>query len=327
MYNFVIFGGEFDFVDIAYKDIANKSNVKYKPAYWDEENNRLLEFAYRTITLFSKRLGKGVPFKKFWNRYYYKDKFDNHNKLCFIYHGTNKMALVYGGFLDYAKRKYPSSKHVIIFWDVQAFRKINLNDIRNKMDLIIVFDKKEAETNNITYYPLFYSGIMEKKDINQNEKYDVFFCGGAKQRENELFDIYKKLHDNGIKCMFLVFGVNESEQRHLDGYIATSARNNLAHTEYLNYVMNSRCLLELKNPDIDGYTLRIYEALVYDKKVLTNNPNLSMEEYYEEKYMFYFSSVDDIDINFIKNRDNVNYKRKDLVSPERILDFIQKKLG
>ena len=41
--------------------------------------------------------------------------------------------------------------------------------------------------------------------------------------------------------------------------------------------------------------------------------------FYDERYMYIFDDVDDIDMNFLLNRDSVLYEKNDYFSPINIL--------
>lgn len=73
-----------------------------------------------------------------------------------------------------------------------------------------------------------------------------------------------------------------------------------------------------------GSSLRAAEAIAYKKKLLTNNTFIKEKEYFNDKQFSYFSTLDDIDVEFIKEAlGKSQYVNPMIVSPERFLDFLK----
>lgn len=90
------------------------------------------------------------------------------------------------------------------------------------------------------------------------------------------------------------------------------------YEEVIQSVVNTNCILEVMQDNQEGATLRYLEAVVYNKKLLTNNKSITTFPFYNPQYMKIFETVDDIDINWIKNQDVVDYGYKDEFSPKRL---------
>ena len=91
-----------------------------------------------------------------------------HSDILFVYHGMGTRYLIKSGFVDFARKKNPKSYHVYIMWDVFDFEKLeDLNEIRAKVDEIVIPDSIVAKKYGITFYPLFYS---KKKNIEIGNK-------------------------------------------------------------------------------------------------------------------------------------------------------------
>ena len=85
------------------------------------------------------------------------------------------------------------------------------------------------------------------------------------------------------------------------------------------YSYNTECVVEIVREGQTVFTLRTCEAVAFNKKLLTNNKNLKNMPFYDERYMYIFDDVDDIDMNFLLNRDSVLYEKNDYFSPINIL--------
>ena len=73
-------------------------------------------------------------------------------------------------------------------------------------------------------------------------------------------------------------------------------------------------------------TLRPYEAVVYNKKLLTNNKTILSFKYYNPRYMHYFEKIEDIDWNWVARKEKVNYEYEGDFSPIYLLQDISENL-
>ena len=72
--------------------------------------------------------------------------------------------------------------------------------------------------------------------------------------------------------------------------------------------MKANVLLEIVIPGVGaGATLRYYEAVMYGKKLLTNNPTVKELSFYDERFIRYFEKPEDIDLEWVKAREKVDY--------------------
>ena len=97
-----------------------------------------------------------------------------------------------------------------------------------------------------------------------------------------------------------------------------------SYEEVLGGVLRSKVILEILQEGQSGPSLRYYEAVCYNKKLLSNNPNIVHFPYYDSRYMRYFSSPEDIDIAWITEDCDVDYHYKGDFSPVNMLDLIKK---
>ena len=91
--------------------------------------------------------------------------------------------------------------------------------------------------------------------------------------------------------------------------------------------LSAKCILEIVQKGQVALTLRPYEAVAYNKKLLTNNKTILNFKYYNPKYMRYFEKVEDIDWNWVKCDDGVDYNYQGDFSPRYLLADIEKNLS
>ena len=75
----------------------------------------------------------------------------------------------------------------------------------------------------------------------------------------------------------------------------------------------------------DGFTPRVWESIIYDKHLLTNNGSLSHSEYYNSDYMH---DVNDSEIvQALKRQVAYDTNQKNKLSPIHLLEFVDKLLS
>ena len=322
MYNFVFFSTPSDFYDIAYKDIKHLQNVRYIRNIL-EPKNVFLKFCFKFHFYFQYKKKIYNPLKSIWNKYLFNDDFNDGNPICFIFN-ERMLYLDNYCFVDYLKEAYPNAKFVCYLQDlINTINNVNIEVIVNKFDLSISYDKGDANKYGLFYYPTPYS-FHQSKMSNDIKQSDVFFVGRAKNRLNEILAIYVKLKEKGLSCDFNIIGVEPKDQL----YAGDIHYNTLmTYEENLQHVMKTKCLLEIMQQGASGYTFRTWEAIMYDKLLLTDNIYIEQAPFYQSQYIKIYNDSSDLDVSFISDFvKKIDYEYKDMLSPKFLLDYIETKI-
>ena len=319
MYNFTIFSTTSDYYDAAYHDITNLSNVDYIRNIF-ETNSIFLKICFKINYYFQGKIFPSNPLKSILNRFLFKSKFDNDHPICFVF--TERVLFLYNyGFIDFLRTSHPNAKFVCYLQDIgETVENVHLESIFNEFDLSISYDKREAEKYNILYYPTPYSfyPFKEKKKLQQS---DVFFVGRAKNRLNDIIKSYEKLTQMGLSCDFHITDVDPKNQKYSE---VINYNTRLTYKENLEHVKNTKCILEVMQKGATGYSLRTWEAIFYDKLLLTNNKTINQAPFYNNKYIFIYESSKDFDERFhVNSKMRINYYYKEKLNPKYFLDFIE----
>lgn len=321
-YNFVFLYAHSDFTkSMLGEELYHHPQVRvHRYAF---ESGKLLETLYHYHTAYSINEKINLPFKSIWFKRMLNQSFDNDLPICFIYLGGN-MVRYDCGFVEYVKKVDPRNKVVMIHWDLISKKiKYDYNLIRNRVDLAITYDEAEARKYNIEYFEEnVYSKIIPQGN-DEDIQWDVYFLGAAKDRLDKIMAVYHKLNDAGLKCKFLLSNVATEDQVVCDGIEYISG---ISYEENLEYVNKSKCILELIQGGSTNATRRAYEAIAYQRRLLTDCPSCKSEDYNSDQFQF-FDNVEDIDIDFFKMDFNSSYylPKVDL-DPMKRLYFIQEKL-
>ena len=239
------------------------------------------------------------------------------------------------GFIKWVKKQFPSIQMILLFYNkVSTLYGLN-GDItmeelpeRNIMlpfDKIFTYDSMEAKKFGFKNFVIF-SNISESiaMEDKQNESI-VFYCGSVGKawkldRYHEVDKVYKYLQSNNIKCDFrLVF--DSSVPLPECEYAFTTK---ISYQEMIRRSIQSNVILEIVSERKSGITSRFYEALMYNKKFLTNNKTILKNHYYNEKFMKVFSDPSDIDLDWVKAKVNVDYKYQNEYTPKGFYELMEK---
>ena len=263
-----------------------------------------------------------LPLKGIWFPFYFKDDFKERKPYCFIVYGY----YVRPAYLRYLKKKYPDCKIVKIHRDlIGLWRKRNPDysddDVKSLFDLTLTYDQSEAEKYGIPYF----SEIESKISVDRNDltiSSDLFFAGNVKDRLPVLLQVYHQAVQKGLKCDFYLTGVRSESQVPLEG--VTYAKKNMSYRDMLKRTISSKCILEINQGGAVGYTSRFLEAVMYGKKLLTNNMTIRGTKFFRSDYIQCFENVNSIDFDFInKDVGTIDYGYKNEFSPIHLIEQIE----
>lgn len=267
-----------------------------------------------------------LPFKDIWYPFYFRNPFPNHEPLCFILSGTTWYPVNY---IRYLKRKYPKARIVKIHRDLihlwHTWSPEYTEDICEELfDLRLSFDEEEAKK----YGAIFFNEFESKIDVPLARDYplsDVFFAGKAKDRLPRIMEAYKIFTGVGLKCAYYLTGVPEAERRSLPG--VTYADKFMTYREMLYRTINSRCVLEINQGGAVGYTSRFLEAVMYNKKLITDNVTIRNTKFYDPRYIQCVDDVHDIRPEFVTTDvGEVDYHYNNEFSPIHLIEQIDEEL-
>lgn len=159
------------------------------------------------------------------------------------------------------------------------------------------------------YGVTFYDTPCAKYPASDEEIiYDVYMRASDAGRDSLAWDVFKYLKRRGGNCWIYIHTLDDEKLLRAcqEGFVYTSER--LAYEEMLKEEMKANVLLEIVVPGVgSGATLRYYEAVMYGKKLLTNNPTVKELSFYDERFIRYFEKPEDIDLEWVKAREKVDY--------------------
>lgn len=321
---YVFFEGDEETGKIIMNDLINKGNVKiiYKNnAFKTKIKSKI--FNIHMSQLLNRRIQ--LPLKKIWFKGLIGNDYYENNKITFVF-----IAGWFNKDLHYWLRKsYPNSKQVMFLRDtvnvyekaIPSFKGDNLNKV---FDLVISYNPGDCSQFGFIYSPVFIS----KFEVKKTDKYttnDIVFIGHAKDRLQLIHKLYEKLVSYGLKCDFYITGTKDEDKKYTEGI--NYAKNNLTYEDYLKRIISSDYIVDIIKGDTQGGTYRYWEAVYYNKKLITNWKGIKDFQFYDERYMMYFENVEDICIDFFNKKCDVEYNYNGENSPIKLLEFIEMNLS
>jgi len=228
------------------------------------------------------------------------------------------------GYLYALKQKY-GLRYVLVVYDPIKSGLSSTDDIEDFLnekgiDLVFSFDTEDCSRYHFQNFTQIYSKISST-DSDSLIKYDLYFAGRDKGRLVLINEIWKKLRQYDVKMMFRLSNIPNAKQISDN---SLSYHDMVPYEDIVRQVHESNCLLEILQPGQSGITWRTLEAVCYNKKLLTNNKQIVNFKYYDPRYMKVIESSSDIDPEWIKKREIIDYQYAGDFSPKQMLEKIDK---
>lgn len=144
------------------------------------------------------------------------------------------------------------------------------------------FDEKDCIKYGLQYNPQFCTKCSIQPNNDNVARTDAFFIGGDKGRLEQLLNLEKKLQQKGQVTDFKIVGYNSER---------------LTYREVVEGIINTRIIVDIQSAGQDGLTLRPIEALLYEKKLITNNVNIRTYDFYNSNNIFILNEDSDEKFN------------------------------
>ena len=153
---------------------------------------------------------------------------------------------------------------------------------------------------------------------------DVFFAGYVKDRLPNLLKAYDIFTNSGLIVHYYLTGVKPEDRVDLPG--VEYAEKPIPYYDMLYRTVNSRCVLEFMQKGAVGNTSRFLEAVMFNKKLITNNLSIKDSKFYDPRFIQVVDNASEIDPGFIVNNQNVDYRYNGEFSPIHLIEQIDNEL-
>lgn len=307
---FVVFACESDYYNVIFADIKQMNNAEY---FGEVVQTKSAFIRFLVKVLYADKVRPVIP--EFIHRFIYKKFYDAKNTddvIYFIFLGC-RLRYCSDAYIKYIRKKYPNCRTVLFFTDIVSKNSaFNYQKVKSNFDLVLTYDKHDAAKYGFFYHPTVYAKPEDKRKISTKQM-DVFFCGMAKERFEILYNLAELMKKEHLKFMFYV----PDAKIYNDSIIKKS----LTYYENVEMLSKSNCILEVQQSGATGYTLRTWEAISYNKKLLTNNHEIIHAPFYDPRYIQVFDDINNIDFSWVIKEEDVNYDNVDLSSAKLFEDI------
>jgi hypothetical protein len=231
-------------------------------------------------------------------------------------------------FIEAIKENNPGIKSIIYFWD--AFKVWPFAHLIPAFDEVYTFERSDAVQYDVNYLPLFFSkrndvvipGIAQRTrdllyvgsvgpmSINRFKLLALFDALCKKQDLNYLLYLLytKPKHSRLIKLINKVRGVLDQNYRTfantLQFYKSTQEfvkDKPLSSAELDALFLDTKCVIDIQVPSQTGLTMRTIESLALGCKLLTTNPSITQEPFFDPDWIQVISEPQILpDLSFLR---------------------------
>lgn len=204
-----------------------------------------------------------------------KEQIQKHHR--FIIHEEGKIHWL----IDDIRKWNPNAEIKFVMGNIVSdYGDWKIRDIQKRGVEVFSFDGGDCKKYGLTYHPGLH--IYEKNFVDYAGRSivnDIYFIGKDKGRADYILDLKRNFDKHGITCSFnVVLEKSNYSAGDIDG--VHFLKTGIPYAEVLEGVAESKVVLEIVQKGQVGPTMRPFEALFFDKKLLTNNQGVKDLEFY-----------------------------------------------
>lgn len=321
-YKFIVVDSDSYASRLMFHDLMNVENI-YETSKMYEISNPILSFFNRIHLSLNLNRIINIPFKDIWNRYCILERYKEYNGIKVIILTNVSLQKISLKYLQKMRNLY-NYKIVLVIVDSCLDKLLSplpyLKKI--KFDLVYSFDMNDCLNYGFRYTTNLYSKINDVKPSSKES--DLFFIGRAKDRLGILQKIVNQCNKRKLITNFYVLNAEKKKAIKINGI--TYLKKIMPYSEVLPQIISSKCLLDIVQKGQNGLTMRVFEAIFYNKKLITNNKNIKNLKFYNADYMQIINAIDDIDLDWLHKDIKVDYGYNGDYSPLYFIEQVKNDL-
>lgn len=322
-YNYLIYTDGFNEIDdFFFKEVASNTNV-HIVRKGHVFRSKLIQKIFKIHTSFRLNNILKLPFQSIWYRFL-NFRFSNSNPTIHIFFSS----WYYPDYFKYIKSVSPQDRIIIYFGDTveskkKNIKKLSIKKLKTETDLILSYNDKDVKRYNLIYLPLCYSKLKDFSKLQSVNHYDFVFIGASRYRFQQILSVYEKIKKSSYSYYFYVVNSGNVNYKSNDPNFVISDKP-LGFLYYLSYIINSKWIIEILDSGTVGTTLRFWDAVMYNKGLITNNKNVTNSKFYNKEYILLHDEFENISLDDLKMDNNIEYYYSGENSPQNFLSQITK---
>ena len=252
---------------------------------------------------------------------------------CFIF-STEAINFLSDNLLMQIKKHPENPKMILLLVDSLNAHSVHLKWAKPLIfnfpwDLRLSYDIRDCKEFGFDYMGCNIYSFDESRQASDFAS-DIYFIGREKAGRNAYIKkLYDYLKGKDIKCNFHLMDKKYLAYKYI-GKSELGLKYHLfseeGYDKILADVLSTNCILEIVQKGQKAQTARYYEAVCANKKLLTNNHYIKELPFYDERYMKVFDEFKDIDIEWMRRKEQINYGYDGEFSPVKILNIVDEKM-
>ena len=208
---------------------------------------------------------------------------------------------LYKEMIDEMREVLPEAKFVFYMWDaIKNFP--DRDEFSKKFDYCYSFDNKDVEQYNwFKFLPLFYS---ESVDEPLQSKRDVSYIGTIKKGKYAfLHNMEEALKAHQLDCFFYYYIQSKSVFHYLKlkdktmkgAKIKNFKFEKINEKETYDIMKSSNIIVDVPMANQNGLTIRTFEALGFNRKLITTNKNIANYDFYNPTNIYIYEGEGNFD--------------------------------
>ena len=184
----------------------------------------------------------------------------------------------------------------VFFWNPLSrwsddcdYLKRQLDYLKSRGFAFFTFDPADAQKYGLSRI----QNVNRRLPVQQKVKRDFYFIGAPKDRRSFIESLEKRLQARGYSTHFKLV---ESKADYVSNY------------ENINLSAQSKCIVDVMSPEQQGLTLRPFDALFLEKKLITNCPTVKNFDFYDPANIYV---IEDDDLSGLDEFMALPYKKID----------------
>lgn len=253
-----------------------------------------------------------------FDRYYRLTQYDfnEYDENDIVLFNSALMHYYSAGYLRRMRKRIKNAKFILYIIDPMPEEAGGvwgrITQMQGEFDKILTAHPYNTKHYGFQYLPYIYTPPA-LVTVKQEPK-DLFFCGTIDDQRYDMIKHFLEIcRQKDVSYEAHLFKAEKYEKiEDKDVYYGL-----IDYDENVSKALYCNCILEIVRENFVGFTQRYYEAVVFNKKLLTNNPNIKELEYYDERFIQYFETIDGIDWDWVKEVCEVDYGYQGDFSPEK----------
>jgi hypothetical protein len=209
--------------------------------------------------------------------------------------------------LNSLKRTTRASEYILYMWDSFS-NKRSAKKLISFFDRVLTFDPLDAKKLAITFRPLFF--CLGKRNVNIKKNIAISFVGTGHSDRAKIISAIKENDNQDIKQNYFYYLYLQTPLLYYYNKLTNSnfkkMPKNIFHfvpikyDEYEQIVESSKAFIDIEHPAQTGLTIRTFEMLGKEIKLITTNANIKGYDFYNEANILVIDRTNPvIDMDFI----------------------------